>query len=111
MVCDACHAIPIHEIAIALGPKDCKLQPFLHAFSGKDGTSFLHGVGKSKLLRHRKSVEYGKVDVNDNVTTTAAYAGRTFVSLIHSLHAHTFLSGKSRDLRSPQHPKILYSII
>ena len=57
--------IPLHEVAARLGTDDCKLQPFLYAFSGKDDCCSLFNVGKSKILnvRHRLDTqvlaEYG----------------------------------------------------
>jgi hypothetical protein len=38
--------IPIHEVALKLGPDKCKALPFFHAFTGCDLTSSMLGIGK-----------------------------------------------------------------
>ena len=43
--------IPVHDISKSLGKDVCMLLPFFHAFSGKDDTSFLYGLGKKKLWK------------------------------------------------------------
>lgn len=106
--------LPVHEISKSLGPSDCKLQPFLHSFSGKDNTSFIYGVGEIKFLKSRKSVDceclaqYGEdmdTEINNDIIFAATnllkevYGGKGFASL-PDLRAHMFLtSGRTKDLR------------
>ena len=51
------HWVPVHELANQLGPDDCKLQPFVYAFSGKDDTNFIYGIGKTKMLKCRHQLD------------------------------------------------------
>ena len=67
--------MPVHEMAAALGTKDCSLQPFSHAFSRKDDICFPHGIGKSQFCKASKEINcsvlqsYGEtVDKEPNET-------------------------------------------
>ena len=107
---------PIHKLAKKLvSTIASKLQPFLHAFSGKDDTSFLYGVGKTKFLNASNTVdcsclcEFGNLDTAIEVTddinlaastlVMAAYGERDFTSL-PAFRSHLFLSGAKKDLQS-----------
>ena len=108
------HWIPVHELANQLGPDDCKLQPFVYAFSGKDDTNFNYGIGKTKMLKCRDQLDcealalYGETDVfrvTECIASTARkllmtlYGGKAFSSLA-ALRAHLFMaSERSKDLR------------
>ena len=46
--------IPIHDIDTSLGKDKCLEIPFSHAFSGKDDTSFIYGLGKKSFGSHCK---------------------------------------------------------
>lgn len=108
------HWVPVHELAKHLGPDDCRLQPFLHAFSGKDDTNFIYGIGKTKILKCRHHLDcdvissYGETDdfrISDDLIGTARnllmalYGGQTFSSLA-ALRTHLFIAGgNSKDLR------------
>lgn len=43
--------VPVHQIAACLGKNKCLTLPYFHAFSGKDDTSFIYGLGKKKLWK------------------------------------------------------------
>ena len=49
--------IPVHELATKFGLNDCRLHPFLYAFSGKDDASFFYGIGKSKVLKQHQKLD------------------------------------------------------
>ena len=109
------HWIPVHDLASRLGPEDCTLQPFIYAFSGKDDTNFIYGIGKTKMLKCRHQVDcqaiasYGEtedIDITDDRIEAArnllmaVYGGQTF-STLAAFRAHLFIAGgSSKDLRS-----------
>ncbi|KAG7163773.1 hypothetical protein Hamer_G003026 [Homarus americanus] len=41
--------LPVHEMAISLGPENCKALPFLHTFNGCDTVSSSAGWGKKTV--------------------------------------------------------------
>jgi len=112
---DSNQFIPIHEIAGALGPGHCNLQPFLHAFSGKDDTCFLYGIGKAKFQKASRELDcsilesYGDNDndekPNELLYNNArnllmmAYGGKDEFMSLTSMRAHMFMRNKTRDLR------------
>jgi len=74
------HWVPVHDLASRLGPEDCKLQPFIYAFSGKDNTNFIYGIGKTKMLKCRHQLDcetiasYGETSdfsITDDLTAAA----------------------------------------
>lgn len=109
------HWVPVHDLASRLGPEDCKLQPFIYAFSGKDDTNFIYGIGKTKMLKcpHQLDCEtiasYGETSdfsITDDLTAAArnllmaVYGGQAF-STLAAFRAHLFIAGgNSKDLRS-----------
>ena len=109
------HWVPVHDLVSRLSPEDCKLQPFIYAFSGKDDTNFIYGIGKTKMLKCRHQVDcqtiasYGETEdysINDDHVTAArnllmaVYGGQTF-STLAAFRAHLFIAGgSSKDLRS-----------
>ena len=42
--------IPVHDIAVALGPSMCKALPSIHALTGSDTVSSFYGIGKKTAL-------------------------------------------------------------
>lgn len=41
--------VPVHELAMLLGPDDCKLQLHIYSLSDKDDSCFLYGIGKTNI--------------------------------------------------------------
>jgi hypothetical protein len=48
--------IPVHEIALKIGPSLCNSLPALHALSGCDTVSSFFGIGKKKVWRSLKKL-------------------------------------------------------
>lgn len=46
--------VPIHELAAAMGPSQCRLLPFIHSLSGRDTTSYPFFTGKKAWLAKSK---------------------------------------------------------
>ncbi len=105
--------VPVHELSQSLGPRYCRLLPFVHAFSGKDDVSSLYGIGKCKMLKLADNVdtaalasigETESVLPSEEAVTSArtllmaAYGGKDFTSL-SALRAHLFIIRDKGDLQ------------
>ena len=49
--------LPIHSIATALGPAQCRALPFIHSLSGRDATSYPYFIGKKIWLNRSKAID------------------------------------------------------
>ena len=49
--------LPIHSIATALGPAQCRALPFIHSLSGCDTTSYPYFIGKKIWLNRSKATD------------------------------------------------------
>ena len=56
--------IPVHELAMTLGPQRCTGLPLFHSITGCDTVSAMYGVGKKKAWQHWQTY--------DHITTTFA---------------------------------------
>ncbi len=110
--------LPVHELVRKLSEEDINLLPFLHALSGKDDTSYLANIGKSKMWKAHKEVDcsplacyaneapYDELDIPEALTEQAkkvvlfAYNGSHCQSL-KQLRGLTFLTGNGTLLRLP----------
>jgi hypothetical protein len=49
--------LPIHEMALALGPSQCRALPFIHSLSGRDITSYPYFTAKKAWMKSSKTVD------------------------------------------------------
>lgn len=104
--------IPIHQIAASLGKEKCMLLPYFHAFSGKDDTSFIYGLGKKKLWKALTHIDTKPLEVfaelphtvTDNIPEELVASSKQLVIMasggkrtdtLASLRTQKFLAGKS----------------
>lgn len=104
---------PVHLLAKNLGASDCRLQPLLHAFSGKDDVSSLYGVGKATFHKARKRVDCSALHfrdkisefvVTENMFNTALQLLKTVYKVdgldsLASARAHLYLKSYSKELK------------
>jgi len=102
--------IPIHKIAASFDKERCQLLPYFHAFSGKDHTSFIYGLGKKKMWKSLSNIDtkpfqvFAETQDMDQVPTELIESSKALVvrasggketDSLASLRTQQFLAGKS----------------
>ena len=85
--------LPIHDIVNSLGPRMCRILPFIHSVSGRDPTSFPFNTGKKAWLLKAERLDLsalealGEEPTDIHVTDEViAQARELFIAVYSSVH-------------------------
>ena len=87
--------LPVHEMAVTLGPSQCMALPFIHSMSGRDTTSYPYFVGKKSWIKVSKvtdipALESFRVDPAEGITAELITQARDLSIAVYTSQADHF---------------------
>lgn len=97
--------LPVHEMAVRLGPSQCRALPFVHSLSGRDTTSYPYYTGKKSWIKASNTVDhpglesFGK-DATDNITPYIIKEARDLIIAVYTTKVDNFEESNLVKLRA-----------
>ncbi|XP_014661995.1 PREDICTED: uncharacterized protein LOC106805038 [Priapulus caudatus] len=96
--------LPIHQMAVALGPSQCRALPFILSLSGRDTTSYPFFTGKKTWISSSKTTDISKLEDfgeqgQQDITLELIDQARKLVITVYSNKADDFEECDHEKLR------------